>query len=314
MGELDALPIVLKALAALAAVVSVVVAIHGLNHDYKSENGRLNSHGWLMAGLIVLLGGSTLGAAFLQDQLETQKEKQEAAMRSRQFSAQMARLDHVFGSLSGLQRELKGSVAAQQIVLDRTTQSLRVSEAVGVQTRRDAESILHRIFDEANKVAPEKILLFANYSCDVGEARSYRRISLRRSRIIVTSRQAEEPPVTIAFGGAGASSVGSTSKLNSLDRLAGWRDATIKFDLAASEDYFMTLAQFNEEGLNPKPHTLMLDCPIGVTIYVNGRIVASSTGVIREPSHKQFVVDIPDATVVDSGVPSFADYRSSPPP
>lgn len=267
--------------------LTVTVGLLGIFQDRHRKDGKLTRVGWGLVGAIVLLGVATFLSSLRDQRLAEEKEQADSAERGRQFQSQMSALREVTGSLSQVRTDMRDSLRSQRELSGVADENLRMSAALQAQAQANTLTVLRRVFEEGNRLSAERVALAVTYCpridrytdrFELNAAVVWARASSGLQIALRTEQKVEVQGQIIFHGFVG--------ELGPFERFDTWRAAQVDIGLGASPPASRAfsvddLAQMTDEesargGRIPPGY----ECPVTVTLILNGREVLRADGQI----------------------------------
>lgn len=308
---------IMPAITALLVFGTVVLGIAGLYSDSHTKDSRLTRSGWQVAGFMVLLGILTVLSGLANQKIADAKERALTAERNKQFQAQIGalrgvtgKLTGVSGSLSELQSDMGESLLTQRGLFEKADANLRLSGALQNQSREDTVNVLRRVFEESHRIAPERIAVSIDYSCNAPvHPPSYPRV--KAVQLAIEGQNGTELSLVSAVSTRVSDEIIFHDFLAELGRyefFEAWRDAHVRIRITGRPDLpsddVPRLPQFKAER-----------CPMLVKLYINGREMLEKFGYFEptEPESPYFyLLEFEDLRVDPAKLPRFRKQASEP--
>jgi hypothetical protein len=321
-------------LTAVSIIATAAIGLHALFHDYR-KGKKISRAGMVAAALIVLLAAVSITAEMLRQRIEDRNEKITQDRETRQFNAQMKRLnivssslERVAGTSDNLQLKMTDSLATQNDILGRTERNWQTSVASADEARRHTGFVLRRIFEEGNRVFPERIVLALRYQCPFQPGQLAGPVLTEdvRARIAVhkpsrpegarvPSFETTEPVSEHHFSSTEngellrQSSVfsGFRGDMTGVELLQDWRDAKLYVSVAGPLRKQQTISEVNALYDPGKSEGRSITCETFMSLFLNGRLIAEAEGSLRRnaPRSARYVTEFEDVIVRDEVIPVF---------
>lgn len=330
----------LRLVTVAAVILTAWIGIHGLRHEYRTEDGQLTKAGRRARGLMGGLALLSVASELTRFVVDSEKERRSAAEATTRFEAQMSRLDDVTDTLSGISSSsfevaggLRESLGKQNNLLRLTDQNLRLSREVGAQGRQNTEDVLRRIFEDSNRVQPERLTLAVENACArsgpgpltnplVGDTvvarvrvrgRSPRRVE-HVAQFSAFERQTHDGSLVGQVSGSGGFATtnvftGFSGEISGLELIEDWRGAVISAEIITIRRSMTVDEAINQLNGTPGRDNAQR-CRATMRFFLNSRLVATAEEpeLFFDPNAPRFVHRFENVRVQDHQIPRFQPY------
>jgi hypothetical protein len=309
---------IMPAITAVLVLGTVAIGIAGLFSDSHTKRGKLTRSGWRVAALMVVLGIFTFLSGLANQKIADAKERKLAAERTRQFQAQIGtlrsvtgRLGGVSGSLSELQSNMGESLRTQRGLFSKADANLRISGALQRQSQADTRNLLRGMFEESNRITPERVAVSVDYSCEAPvHPPSYP--DVKGVQVAIEGDHGTELSLVSTVSTRVSDEIVFQNFLSELGRyesFEAWRNARVRIRITGSpKGPILPIPNHSVEDGPPHLQIQPQRCPMLVRLYLNGREMIEKFGYF-EPTERVdplfYLLEFEDLRVDPNRLPRF---------
>lgn len=304
----------------ISSLLAIAAGVLGFALEHRTPEGKLTRAGKALGIVVVVAGLTALALGLADRKIADEKEQEGDRQRNRQFESQMRELNRVTGRLDGMTRSLtqlegnmRESLGAQRELFGVADQNLRASTALQAETQANTIRVLRRVFDESNRIAPDRIAVLASFNCPltplgVSGSDPY------RVTLMVTDGQGRQTAFSTHENvrvATGTMFHGFLGHLGPLESFSAWADARISIVVDAhrpggmvSLDAFTSMSREEFDAWERNLGATHI-CPGTSTLMLNGRQVLSATSTLRERDDRSFGASFMNLRVERSRLPRF---------
>ena len=297
------------ALAVTLILGTLFVGIHGLNHEYRAEKGRLSPGGKRIAALMIFLGACSLATNGIGSWLSAAKERKALAEQDARFRRQI-------DSISKLQVDMTRSIDAQRGLFAKADANLKLGAALERETQRGTNDVLRRVFLEGNRVAAERVEVAVGVLCDLSDVKKF------GGPLVITGvgLNVKNPKLPELHMGTDKWFPSDTEmvfhnffgELGAYENFDAWRGARVSIRLVADipgrgigslEDLGGPVPNYDR----PLRERLALDarCVASSELFLNGRAVLNAVGDLKLQPNDTIEVTFENLTISNSKLPKL---------